>query len=89
MDGIILPFSWKQHQDKALKKKLYRSIHLARTNPDYQIKYPNELRDNPNNEVKSKPHKEAEIRIIADHTKMLKRNTLPLVVRPRRLSRNV
>ncbi len=78
-------FTWQYACERALKKQLYRSIHLARTNTDYQIKYPNECRDNPNGE--NKCHPEAEKRIIKEHAKILEKAIVPRVERPKRPSR--
>ncbi len=52
-------FTWPKQCEKALKKKLQRAISLARTNPDYRIKHPNECRDNPECKVLSECHPEA------------------------------
>lgn len=83
----MTPFSWRNHQDKALQKKLDRSIHLARTNPDYQIKYPSEARDNPDRLLLSEPHVEAVKRITHDHLVRIKHITTPAVERPQRLNK--
>ncbi len=49
----------KRHE--ATEKR--RSIHLARTNIDYQIKYPNEVRNNPEKKILLQCHPEAASRI--------------------------
>ncbi len=78
---------WHKHQHKALQKKLYRAIHLARNNPDYRLKYPNEARDNPKQEVRKTCHKEAEIRILKEHEQICNRARVPDVERPKRMNR--
>ncbi len=80
-------FNWKLQCEKAYKHQLYRAIHLARTNPDYQIKHPNECRENPDKKILTKCHPEAESRILKDHEKILKTSIVPIVDRPKRLSR--
>ncbi len=81
------PSFWHKVQHKALQKSLYRAIHLARCNPDYRLKYPNEARDNPKNEVKKECHKEAQIRILKDHEMKCRRAHVPPVQRPKRMNR--
>ncbi len=81
------PFTWPKATQRALKHALTRSIHLARTNTDYQIKHPNECRDNPDNKVLAHCHPEAEKRIIKDQAKIIERAFQPSVERPKRLSR--
>ena len=83
------PFSWQKACDRALKHKLTNAIHLARTNIDYQIKYPNECRDNPEHKILKECHHEAFKRIMKDHEKMLVNTMTPVVIRPKRLSKNV
>ncbi len=78
---------WHIHQHKALETKLERAIHLARTNPDYRRKYPNEARDNPKLEVRKECHKEAQIRILQEHKQICLRAEVPSVARPPRLNR--
>ncbi len=80
-------FTWKKHCDKALKHAENRAIHLARCNPDYQIKYPNECRDNPENKVLPCCHPEAKKRLLEKHEKILQLAIVPPVDRPKRLSR--
>ncbi len=81
-------FNWKKACSRALQKKLERAIHLARTNPDYQIKYPNECRDNPSKKILSCCHPEAKLRILEEHEKILTLAVVPVVDRPKRLNRN-
>ncbi len=78
---------WKKQRDKAIAHRLIRSIHLQRGNLDYQIKYPNESADNPNNVIKTSPHPEAKIRITKEFATMMKRANVPSVIRPKRLNR--
>ncbi len=80
-------FNWAKACAKALEKQKYRAIHLARTNPDYQLKYPVELRDNPEGKVLLCCHKEAEKRLLEEHEKILKLSVVPTVDRPQRLNR--
>ncbi len=84
--GVVKTF-WQIHCEKALKKKLYRAIHLARTNPDYQIKHPSECRENPENKVLLCCHPEAEKRILKEHETTLRLAVMPTVDRPARLNR--
>ncbi len=80
-------FNWKKATERALNHQLVRAIHLARCNPDYQIKYPSEVRENPESLLLPCCSKEAEKRIIADHEKILKNSLVPTVDRPKRLSK--
>ncbi len=89
MRGAKPPFSWHLHQEKALQKKLYRAIHLARTNADYQLKYSSECRGNPERNVLHDCHPEAQKRIEHDHGIRVQMTTPPTVDRPKRLNRSV
>ncbi len=80
-------FNWKSQCEKALKHKLQRTIDLARINITYQTKYPNEVRDNPEGKLTTKPHPEAYKRILEEHEKCLHNAIVPTVIRPARLSR--
>ncbi len=80
--------SWHHCCKRALEHKLTRAIHLARTNIDYQTKYPNETRDNPEKKVLNHCHIEAKKRIIIEYEKILTNAQIPLVDRPKRLNRN-
>ncbi len=82
-----MAFTWPKQIQKALEKKKYRAIHLARTNPDYQLKHPNECRDNPDRKVLTCCHPEAEKRILEEHEKMLRLAVVPSVERPKRMNR--
>ncbi len=64
---------------RALLHQLERAIHLARCNPDYQIKYPNEVRENPEKKVLLCCHVEANKRILEAHEKILKNSLVPVV----------
>ncbi len=79
--------SWKHCCDRALEHKLERAIHLCRTNLDYRIKYPSEVRANSELKVLTECHPEAKIRILKEHEKILRNAMVPLVERPKRLSR--
>ncbi len=79
--------SWTHCIERALKKQLYRSIHLCRTNPDYRLKFPNEVRANAKGEVLKTPNKEAEKRILHEHEVRIRNNQVPAVERPKRLNR--
>ncbi len=80
-------FNWKKACQRSLEKQLYRAIHLARTNIDYQIKYPNECRDNPTSKILIHCHPEAQKRILEEHEKILTLSIVPPVIRPERLNR--
>ncbi len=80
-------FNWKKATARALKHQLYRAIHLCRTNPDYQIQYPSEIRANPERKLLLHCHPEAEKRILHDHEKILKSAIVPTVERPQRFNR--
>ncbi len=81
-------FNWEKATKRALAKKLERAIHLARCNPDYQVKYPSECRENPDKKILSCCHPEAKKRITHDHLKILKLSLVPVVERPKRLNRS-
>ncbi len=85
--SVILMRNWKVATERALQHQLYRAIHLARTNPDYQIKYPNELRNNPEHKVLNHCHKEAEKRLLHEHENIVRLAFIPDVERPKRLNR--
>ncbi len=78
---------WEKHCEKALKHQKTRAIHLARCNPDYQVKYPNECRDNPDRKILLCCHPEAEKRILKEHENILKLSIVPPVDRPTRMNR--
>ncbi len=80
-------FNWEKACKRALAKKQYRSIQLARTNPDYRMKYPNECRDNPECKVLTECHPEAQKRILEEHEKILQLAIVPPVDRPKRMNR--
>ncbi len=81
--------SWTYSIEKALQKKLYRSIHLCRTNPDYRIQHPAEAKLDPKLQNITKVNTEAEKRIIHKHEVMVKLAIPPKVIRPKRLNRSV
>ncbi len=80
-------FTWEKMQHRAYQKKLYRAIHEARTNPDYQLAHPSECRTNPESKVLSHCHPEAEKRIKRQHSITIRKATVPTVIRPPRLNR--
>ncbi len=86
--SITLGFNWEKATKRALEKKLYRAIHLARTNLDYQITYPSECRENSEKKILSCCHPEAKKRITHDHLKILQLSVVPAVDRPKRMNRN-
>jgi len=79
--------SWKHCVDRALKHELYRAIHLCRTNPDYKLKYPSEVKQNPTGKLLLVPTSEAKKRIEHDHEVRVRNNVVPIVERPKRLNR--
>ncbi len=80
-------FTWDKQRKKALKHQFTRSIHLARTNIDYQVEHPNECRDNPDHKVLADCHPEAQKRLLLKHEKLLLLSVVPAVDRPTRLNR--
>ncbi len=80
--------NWKYSQDKALKKALYRNIHIARTSPDYQMKFPSEVKINPKRLVLKTNHPEASKRITHDFEVRIRNAFQPKVERPKRMNRN-
>ncbi len=83
-----MAFSWKRHQEKALAKALYRSIHQCRCNPDYKLKHVGEAKANPKLEVLKTVNPEARKRIEHAHIVHLKLVTPPVVQRPARVNRS-
>ncbi len=81
-------FTWPKQRKKALLKAKYRAIHLARTNPDYQIAHPSECRENPENKILPCCHPEAEKRIDKKYETIFRAAQVPTVDRPKRLNRN-
>jgi len=79
--------SWKHCVDRALKHQLYRAIHLCRTNPDYKLRFPSEVKANPQQKVLINPTKEAEKRILHEHEVRVRNNIVPRVERPVRFNR--
>ncbi len=73
--------------ERALKKQLYRAIHLCRTNPDYQLKYPQEVKQNPSKKLLRVPTQEAVKRINHEYEVRVRNNIVPTVERPKRLNR--
>ncbi len=78
---------WEHRKAEAIKTQLRRAINLARTNPDYQMKHPNECRDNPSHKILTQCHPEAKKRIIQEMTKKHHNAEMPTVERPKRLNR--
>ncbi len=60
---------------------------MSRTNPTYMIKYPSEIKANPECKILHTCHPEAQIRIMEEHEKILATAIVPTVERPKRLSR--
>ncbi len=87
MEEHKLETFWQRQCRKSLEKQLYRAIHLARTNIDYQLEYPSEVRANPEGKVLLECHPEAKKRIMEKHEKCLKLAIVPSVKRPERLNR--
>ncbi len=79
--------SWRHCIERALDKQLYRSIHLCRTNSDYRLRFPNEVRENPEGKVLSSINKEARKRILHEHEVRVRNNIVPIVDRPKRFNR--
>ncbi len=80
-------FNWPHQLHNALLHQMQRSIDLARTNPDYKIKHPNECRDNPDCKVLKECHPEAKKRLLEEHEKIIRLASVPDVDRPQRLNR--
>ncbi len=79
--------NWKYSQKKALEKALYRNIHIARTSPDYKLKFPSEVKVNPKGLVLKLPHPEARKRIEHDFEMRIRNAFQPKVERPARLNK--
>jgi len=79
--------SWKHCIERALEKQLYRAIHLCRTNPDYKLKYPQEVKENPTGKVLLSCTASAKKRIEHEHMVRIRNNIVPTVERPKRLNR--
>ncbi len=79
--------SWRHCIERALDKQLYRSIHLGRTNSDYRLRFPNEVKSNPEGKVLSSPNLEAKKRILHEHEVRVRNNIVPTVDRPKRFNR--
>jgi len=79
--------SWRHCIERALKHQLYRAIHLCRTNPDYQLRFPAEIKQNPDKKVLSVPTSEANKRILHEHEVRVRNNIVPQVERPKRFNR--
>ncbi len=82
-----MSFNWKKATNRALEHQYQRAIAEARTNITYQVKYPNECRDNPDCKILHHCHPEAKKRILEEHEKILMTSTVPVVERPKRLNR--
>ncbi len=78
---------WAKQNTKALAKAKYRATRQSITNIDYQIKYPNECRNNPDNR-KGVCHPDAIKRITHEHEKRIQTVQVPKVIRPARTNRN-
>ncbi len=79
--------SWRHCIERALAKQLYRSIHLCRTNEDYRLRFPEEVRLNPERKLLLSPSKQAEKRILHEHEVRVRNNIVPVVERPKRFNR--
>ncbi len=79
--------SWQHCIDRALLHQLYRAIHLCRTNPDYLLKCPSEVKQNPEHKVLLVPTSEAKKRIQHEHDVRVRNNVVPVVDRPKRFNR--
>ncbi len=81
---------WEIECKNALEKQLYRSIHLARTNPDYQIAHPTETKFQLSKAESGNCHEcqpDAVKRITEAVTKKQQFYIMPAVERPKRLNR--
>jgi len=79
--------SWNHCLERALAHQLYRAIHLCRTNPDYKLKYPQEVKQNPQSKLLLVPTSEAKKRISHEHEVRVRNNMVPTVERPKRFNR--
>ncbi len=79
--------SWRHCIERALDKQLYRSIHLCRTNPDYKLRFPNEVKLNPTGKLLLSPNQEARKRILHEHEVRIRNNIVPKIDRPKRFNR--
>ncbi len=80
-------FNWVAQRKLAIIKAKQRSISLATCNPDYQVTYPNECRDNPENKLLKQCHPEASKRIEKKLNLIQKRAMVPAVQRPSRMNK--
>jgi len=74
-------------KERALRKKFTRDISLKTCNPDHQLKYPHECRENPGNKLLHECHPEAVKRIVHDFRVAMQKVQVPLVKRPQRVNR--
>ncbi len=88
LEKSSIAFSWKMATERALQKKYTRDISLKTCNPDHQIEFPHECRDNPEHKLLKECHPEAKKRILEKFRKHLIQQTVPVVERPKRLNRN-
>ncbi len=87
-DEAILrrPSFWAKQIHICESKKLVKSVHQRRTNPDYKIAHPAECRGN--SEGKGlQVHPEAKIRILKELATKIKSANPPKVDRPSRFNR--
>ncbi len=80
--------TWHRAIERALEHQLYRQIHLARTNPDYQRKYPSEVKANPQGKILTHCSIEAKKRCEHEQEVRIRHNFMPVVERPKRLNRS-
>ncbi len=80
------PKFWEKQVHICEEKMLIKSVHQARTNPDYKVKHPAECRDIPKGSLTV--HPEAKIRILKELANRIKSVTPPPVNRPNRYNRS-
>lgn len=81
------PKYWPQQVHICEQKKLIRSIHQARCNPDYQIAHPAECRHMPEGKGLT-VHPEAKLRILKEIANKIKSVNRPLTNMPPRYNRS-
>ncbi len=78
---------WQKRRRVAIDTQFRRAINLARCNPDYIRRYPQEHKQNPECKILKECHPEAKKRIEKEMLIKQHSHEMPQVDRPKRLNR--
>ncbi len=78
---------WVRRKRIAIETQYERAINAARCNPDYQRKYPQEHKSNPECKILKACHPDAKKRIEKEMLIKQRSSVIPTVERPKRMNR--